>query len=74
MLLLDNTWISFNCPKCQYLNDVELIDVKTEREFFCHNCKVKVVLKDYEALTHTSIDKVNSSIKELEKLFKKLGK
>jgi len=74
MFDLNFTWVDINCPKCGYQELVQLIDVKSEKRIFCHNCKINILLTDGEASVHTSINSTNSALKELEKTFKNFGK
>jgi transcription elongation factor Elf1 len=74
MFDLDKIWIDFNCPKCHYNDAIQLIDVKTERTIFCHNCKSTIRLIDNEASAHDGIQKINESFKKLENIFKNFAK
>lgn len=74
MINFDNIWVDFECPKCKYRDDVQLIDVKTEKTIFCHNCKVNIQLSDSEASVHTGIESMSNALKELEKTLKNFGK
>jgi len=74
MIDFDNIWIDFECPNCGFQIEVQLIDVKTEKTIFCHNCKVSILLSDNEASTHTGINNINNALKKLEETIKKIGK
>ena len=74
MINFNKIWIDIECPNCNYLDQIQLIDVKTEKEFFCNNCKCKILLKDHEGSVHNGIESMNSAMKELAETFKKLGK
>ncbi|MBI5539674.1 MAG: hypothetical protein HY951_06415 [Bacteroidia bacterium] len=74
MINLNYTWISINCPKCSYEFDIQLIDAKSEKNVYCHNCKLTIRLQDSEASVHTGIDSVNNAMKEVENIFKNFGK
>lgn len=74
MIDFNRIWVDFDCTKCGFGNSIQLIDVKTEKTVYCHNCKVVIQLIDGEASTHNSVENINNSIKELDQLFKKLGK
>ena len=74
MIDFNKTWIDFECPKCDYCVEVQLIDAKTEKTIYCHNCKTSILLKDENASVHSGIDKMNNALKELDKMFKKFGK
>ncbi len=74
MFNLNKTWIDFNCPNCRYINTIQLIDAKTERTVYCHNCKSSIKLIDGDASYHKGIQKINDSMKQLENLFKNFSK
>jgi Zn ribbon nucleic-acid-binding protein len=74
MFNLNKMWIDFNCPKCRYIDTIQLIDAKTERTVYCHNCKSSIKLIDSEASVHQGIQKINDSMEQLENLFKNFGK
>ena len=74
MFDISNSWISFTCTNCGYEVEIQLIDAKSERTVYCHNCKSVIQLKDSEASVHSSMESINNSIKELEKLIKNFGK
>jgi Zn ribbon nucleic-acid-binding protein len=50
------------CPKCGYQDEIQLIDAKTEKTVFCHNCKCQIKLYDNEASVHSGIDSMNNAI------------
>jgi transcription elongation factor Elf1 len=74
MIDLNQTWIEIDCPKCGYAAEVQLVDVKTEKTIFCHNCKVSIKLSDNEASVNSGIESMNNAMNGLEKLFKNFGK
>lgn len=74
MINFNNLWVGIECPKCGYQDDVMLIDVKTEKTIFCHNCKVTIKLIDENASVHTGITKMGNSLKELENTLKNFSK
>lgn len=74
MLDLNHFNIEFECPKCKYLINIQLIEVKIENIVFCHNCKTSIRLKDNHASSHKGIKDVNNAMNELKKTIKKLGK
>jgi hypothetical protein len=74
MINFNTTWINFECPRCRYSDEVQLIDVKTEKSIYCHNCKAIIKLFDNNASVHTGIDNMNHALKELEKTLKNFGK
>lgn len=71
---MNQTWVDIECPKCQYMDSIQLIDVKSEKTIFCHNCKVRIELSDGQASVHNAIDSINNSLKELENVFKNFRK
>lgn len=74
MIDFNKIWVDFECPKCNYSDEIQLIDAKTEKTIFCHNCKVCITLKDENASVHSSIDSMNSALSDLEKMLKNFGK
>lgn len=40
------TWIEVDCPKCNYKNDIRLLDIKLEAKIYCSNCKTSIHIKD----------------------------
>ena len=62
------------CPKCGYEDEVQLVDVKSEKTVFCHNCKMSIRLVDGTASVHQGIETMNKAMKELENVFKTFGK
>lgn len=74
MIDFNKIWIDFECPKCAYLDEIQLIDVKAEKEIFCNNCKSKIYLTDYDGSVHNGIENINDALKKLVDTFKKLGK
>lgn len=74
MFNINETWIDFNCPNCQYSIDVQLIDVKLEKFVFCHNCKSRIKLIDENASTYSGTRQIDDALKSLERTLKKLGK
>lgn len=74
MFDLSKEWITFKCPKCKYQDDIQLIDIKTEKVIYCPNCKISIQLKDHDASVHGSIDSMNAMMKNLQNLFKNFGK
>lgn len=74
MFDLNKIWLDVNCPKCGYIDNIQLIDAKTERTIYCHNCKTSIKLVDGEASVHHGIQKINNSMKDMENIFKNFGK
>jgi ribosomal protein S27E len=69
MINFDNIWVDVRCPKCEYEDGIQLIDFKSEKQVFCHNCKSIITLVDNEASVHSGIQSMVNSMKELEKTF-----
>lgn len=74
MFDLNKQWITMECPNCGYQDDIQMIDVKTEKTVFCHNCKKMITLHDADASVHSGVKRINNKFKELENLFKNFGK
>jgi len=62
MIDFNYIWVDIECPKCGYGDEVQLIDAKTEKTIFCHNCKINIKLSDAEASVHTGIDSMKNSM------------
>lgn len=74
MIDINQIWVDIECPKCGYQDVIQMVDAKSEKSIFCHNCKITIELTDGEASVHNGIESVNNAFKELEKTFKKFGK
>ncbi len=74
MINFNNIWVDIECPKCGYQDVIQLIDAKSEKMIFCHNCKITIKLSDSEASVHTGIDSMTNALKNLERTFKNFGK
>ncbi len=74
MIDLNRTWISIECSNCSYADEIQLIDVKTEKVIFCHNCKTSIKLIDSEASVHSGIESINTALSEIENALKNFGK
>lgn len=74
MFNLTFTRISIECPRCGYEDDVQFVDIKSEKSVYCHNCKVSIQLKDENASVHTGIRQVSESMRKLDELFNKIGR
>jgi uncharacterized Fe-S cluster-containing protein len=74
MFDINNMWIDFNCPKCQYSIDVQLVDVKLRKITFCHNCKADIQLIDESASNYSGAKRIDDAMKSLQKTLKKIGK
>lgn len=74
MIDLNYTWVDIHCPKCNYQDEIQLIDAKAEKLIFCNNCKSSIQLQNSNASVHTGIESINKAFKDLEDLFKNLSK
>jgi len=74
MIDFNYIWVDIECPKCNYQDEVQLIDAKSEKSIFCNNCKSIIQLQDSEASVHTSVESINNALKDLDDLFKNFGK
>lgn len=74
MIDLNYIWVDIICPKCNYKDEIQLINAKSEISVYCHNCKSSIQLEDKDASIHTSIDTVNKQMKQLQNIFKKFGR
>jgi hypothetical protein len=74
MFDLNMVWVEVECPNCGYSVDVQLVDAKSERTIYCHNCKINLELKDSEASVHSGLDSIDQALKDLERTLKNFGK
>ncbi len=72
MLNLNYTMVDIECPNCSYQDTVLLVDVKSEKTIFCHNCKICIQLIDSQASVHNNIQSLNDSLRGIENLFRNL--
>lgn len=64
------SWITIECPKCNYPIDITFSSPKLQEKVYCHNCKTTIQLVDDSASVHTSIRKIDQALKDLGNLFK----
>jgi hypothetical protein len=70
MIDFNKIWIDIECPNCKYSDVVQLVDVKSEKEFYCHNCKSRIHLIDNDGSVHNGIETMNNAMKSLLDTFK----
>ena len=58
----------------RYKNIVQIIDIKSERTIFCHNCKRNINLNNGEASIHCGIEHINNTFKKIKNAIKNFGK
>jgi Zn ribbon nucleic-acid-binding protein len=73
-LEIEKTWVEIECPNCNYQDTIQLLDAKTERRVFCHNCKCSIQLQDSNASVHSGIESIEDAMKDLNNTFKNFGK
>ncbi len=73
MINLNYLWVGIECPKCKYIDEIQLVDAKSEKLVFCHNCKINIQLLDNEGSVHSGIENINKAFKDIEDLFKNFG-
>jgi transcription elongation factor Elf1 len=71
MIDLSYIWIDFECPECNYQDQIQLIDIKCEKTIYCNNCKISIQLEDNDASTHEGIETINKAFDDLNNLFEK---
>lgn len=71
MIDINQIWIDLACPNCGYQDIVQMIDIKSEKIIFCHNCKVNITMIDAEASVHSGVDMINDVFKKIEKTLNK---
>jgi phage FluMu protein Com len=69
-MLFDNAMVEIACPRCGYVQDVQLLDARLERRIFCPACKWAIQIVDDSASLHTSLERADQALKDLQK---KLG-
>jgi len=74
MFDISKTWISINCPKCNYSFEIQLQDAKLESKVYCHNCKCNIHLVDSNASTSRGIKSIEDTFEDLNNTLKKLFK
>lgn len=62
-------WVDIDCPKCGYIDSVQMIDISTEKLIFCHNCKVPIEIHDENASAHKVVLEGNKLLNKLDELF-----
>lgn len=74
MIDFNRIWIDIECSKCKYIVEFQMIDVKTGKTIFCHNCKINIELEDNSASVHTGLESINNAMQKLENTLKKQGR
>lgn len=74
MLDISKLWVDFECPNCNYADMIQIVDIRTEKIVFCHNCKTSIQLMDSEASTQQATTNIEDVLKDLENSLKKFGK
>ncbi|HNQ67967.1 MAG TPA: hypothetical protein PKN32_06295 [Bacteroidales bacterium] len=69
---ISKTWISINCPKCDYSIDIQLRDAMIESTVYCHNCKISIKLLDGSASASRNIKSIENKLDELNRTLKNL--
>ena len=66
-------FIDLCCPRCGYIQDVQLIDVRLQRLIFCPACKSRIQLVDVDASIHAGAEQIEQSMRDLFNAFGQLG-
>lgn len=74
MIYFNKIWVDYNCPKCNYADKVQFVDVMSEKTIFCNNCKILIQLTDSEASVHSGIDRMSKSLNDLKNTLKNFQK
>ena len=72
MNLLDNAFISVNCPRCGYATDIELLSIRLRERFYCSCCKARIQLEDADASFHRAQKEFDSAMEDFARALKKL--
>lgn len=65
MFRLESAFIEVVCPRCGYVQDVQLLDVRLDRQVFCPGCKSVIKLVDADASTHTALEQAEDALRDL---------
>jgi transcription elongation factor Elf1 len=74
MLDISKTWISINCPKCNYSFEIQLQDAELESTLYCHNCKQSIQLVDSNASAARGIKSIEDAFDDLNNTLNNLFK
>jgi len=74
MLEISKTWITINCPKCNYSVEVQLQDAELESSIYCHNCKQTIRIIDKDASLFRGIESIENAFEELNNTLNNLFK
>src|ERR1039457_4743961 len=66
VLNLDRHPITFECPKCHFLNSVTLGSVRLGKRVICRGCKTNIQLSDPWQTTKRAQKQIDESLKELQ--------
>ncbi|PTS95663.1 hypothetical protein DBR11_21020 [Pedobacter sp. HMWF019] len=66
--------IDIKCPSCGSRNTVTLSQVANQAAVKCRGCSQNINLKDKDGSARRGIKELNDSIKDLENVFKKIGR
>jgi hypothetical protein len=61
----DDAWIDLQCPRCGYVGEVQLLDVRLQRRVFCCCCKVAIHLVDDRASTDVGLRQAEAALRNL---------
>ena len=62
MFRFESAFVQFACPRCEYVQDVQLLDARLERRIFCPGCKSIIQLVDQDASTHTALEQADHTV------------
>lgn len=65
----EDVFVQTPCPRCDYMLDVQLADVRLQRRVYCPACKVAIQLVDQHASVSTGLDQVESAMNDLIRKF-----
>jgi DNA-directed RNA polymerase subunit RPC12/RpoP len=70
---IDDVFIDLECPRCGYVQDVQLIEVRLQRLIFCPGCKSRIQLVDADASAHVGAGEIEGAMTELSAALTRLG-
>ncbi len=71
MLDLHHQVVDVRCPRCAYLVEVQILDVRTQVYRWCPCCRVLIHLVEPDGSISVSIDAAESAMHSLEETLRK---
>lgn len=71
---VDHWEFEFECPKCKFLNDVWIKQVRTRDVIICRGCKVNIKLDDQMDSFRKTKQSIARKFKELQKSIDRINR